>query len=355
MLAGGLGVAIYRGITTNNIEMTITGSLLIALMALIVDFILGSLENRLNNHRKIKKSTKIIGLVVGLLILFTAVASALIPNSKGIIKIATKPMTEQYILGEMLKMLIEDETDLEVELTPGVGGGTSNIQPGMVAKEFDLYPEYTGTGWANVLKRKELYQEDMFDELKSEYDEKFGFEWINPYGFQNTYSLAVRKEIAEKYDIKTFSDLAPYTDDLIFGANYDFFERADGYNSLVEKYDYNFESTMDIDIGLMYKAIKEGKVDVISVFTTDGQIGISDIVVLEDDKKHYPSYMCMNIIRSEVLDKHPEIKDVLSQLDNKFTDATMIDMNYQVEEEGAEPRDVAREFLESNNLLNKNK
>ena len=110
-------------------------------------------------------------------------------------------MTEQYILGEMLDIYIEQETDLNVEVTQGVGGGTSNIEPAIEKGEFDLYPEYTGTGWNAVLKKKETYFESQFDELQKEYQKK-NLQWCGMYGFNNTYGLAIRKEIAEKYDIK---------------------------------------------------------------------------------------------------------------------------------------------------------
>ncbi len=111
-------------------------------------------------------------------------------------------MTEQYILGEMLDILIEKNTGLNVEITQGVGGGTSNIQPAMENGEFDIYPEYTGTGWNMVLKKNELYTESMFSKLQSEYKTKLKMQWTGMYGFSNSYALAVRKEVADKYNLK---------------------------------------------------------------------------------------------------------------------------------------------------------
>ena len=297
--AGGLGVAIYRGITTNNAAMTIAGSILIALLALLMDFILGIVEKRLQKRSvKCKKTNRIIGVILLIACVGIGGGTFFQSQSKDTIHIATKPMTEQYVLGEMLDLLIEQDTDLDVELTQGVGGGTSNIQPAMESGEFDLYPEYTGTAWNMVLKEEGLYTEDLFDTMQQAYNDDYDMQWIGMYGFNNTYGLVVRREIAEQYDLHTYSDLSAVADQLVFGAEYDFFEREDGYDTLCETYGLNFKETMDLDIGLKYQAINQGQIDVMVIFTTDGQLSASDVVVLEDDKQFYPSYLCGNVIRS---------------------------------------------------------
>lgn len=350
--AGGLGVAIYRGITTNNTAMTIAGSLLIALLALIFDFILGFIEKRISKRsEKAKKTNKIIAAVALLLAIIIAVVSMIPSGKKETINIATKPMTEQYILGEMLDILIEQDTNLNVEITQGVGGGTSNIEPAMESGEFDIYPEYTGTAWNMVLKKGGLYSEDLFDDLQKEYNEELNMKWVGMYGFNNTYGIVVRKEIADKYNIKTYSDLSKISNNLIFGAEYDFFEREDGYDALCKEYDFNFKKTMDMDIGLKYQAINQSKIDAMVIFTTDGQLSVSDVTVLKDDKNFYPSYMCGNIVREEVIEKHPEIETELNKLSGIITDSDMAKMNYEVETLGKEPRNVAKEFLRNANLM----
>ena len=334
------------GITTNNTAMTLVGSLLIALLALIVDGLFAIIEKRIQHHSK-KINKKAIILIILIISIF---ACLLVKPQKETIKIATKPMTEQYILGEMLDIYIEQETDLNVEVTQGVGGGTSNIEPAIEKGEFDLYPEYTGTGWNAVLKKKETYFESQFDELQKEYQKK-NLQWCGMYGFNNTYGLAIRKEIAEKYDIKTYSDLSMIASQLTFGAEYDFFEREDGYDALCKTYNYQFKATMDMDIGLKYQAINQGQVDVMTIFTTDGQLSNDQIVVLEDDQHFYPSYLCGNVVRSEVLKDHPELKKVLNQLAYKIDDLQMAKMNDLVESQGKDPREVARNYLKEINLL----
>ncbi len=350
--AGGLGVAIYRGITTNNAAMTMAGSLLIAVLALILDFLLGIVERRMAKRSRGARKSKRTSVILAIILCLAVVVGAVLWNQKSdTIHVATKPMTEQYIIGEMLDILIEKDTNLKVELTEGVGGGTSNIQPAMESGEFDIYPEYTGTGWNMVLKKTGLYSEKMFKELEKGYKDKYDMQWAGMYGFNNTYGIAVRKDIAEQYNLRKYSDLAAVSDKLTFGAEYDFFEREDGYDALCDAYGLKFGKTMDLDIGLKYKALDQGEIDVMVIFTTDGQLNVADAVILEDDKGFYPSYMCGNVIRSEVLDKHPELKEVFDSLTGIINDSDMAEMNYKVESKGEEPRAVAKEFLQKKGVL----
>lgn len=350
--AGGLGVAIYRGITTNNAAMTMAGSLLIAVLALVMDFVLGWVENRMKHP--VRKAGKFRWLAVpaAAVLCLGCLFAALLPAGRtATIHIATKPMTEQYILGEMLDLLIEQDTDLHVELTQGVGGGTSNIQPAMESGEFDLYPEYTGTGWNMVLKKGGIYTEALFPDLQAAYRDNYSMQWVGMYGFNNTYGLMVRREIAEQYHLRTYTDLAAVSDQLVFGAEYDFFEREDGYDALCSAYGFHFKQTMDLDIGLKYQAMDQDQIDVMVIFTTDGQLAAADAVVLEDDRQFFPSYLCGNVVRSEVLEEHPELQPVLERLSGIVTDSDMAQMNYAVESEGSDPREVAESFLRSKNLL----
>lgn len=350
--AGGLGVAIYRGITTNNTAMTIDGSLLIAVLALLVDFLLGIAERRMNTHnKKAKRTNKIIALIAAVLIVCLAFGMLLPKKEDRVIHVAAKPMTEQYILGNMLKDVIEQDTNLTVDLTTGVGGGTSNIEPGMESGKFDLYPEYTGTGWNMVLKKKDIYSEKQFPQLQNGYENKLNMKWVGMYGFNNTYGIGVRKDIADKYHLKTYSDLQRVSSQLRFGAEYDFFGRKDGYKALCKTYGLTFKSTKDMDIGLKYKAMAEMKIDIMPIFTTDGQLSHADITVLKDDKHLYPSYMCGNVVREETLNKHPELEDVLKKFNSTITDKDMQKMNYEVETEKKEPAAVAKAYLKSKGLL----
>ena len=214
------------------------------------------------------------------------------------IRIATKPMTEQFILGEMLSLLIEENSDLKTEITKGIGGGTSNIHPALIKGDFDMYPEYTGTAWQVVLKQDTLLPAGkLYQEVEEIYRDSFQLAWVGIYGFNNTYGLGVTKELAQKYNLQKISDLSNYPDQFNFGAEYDFFEIHKGYDALCKEYNLKFKKTTDMDIGLKYEAMKANKVDVLNVFTTDGQLTNANLKILEDDHSFFPAYYAGTVVR----------------------------------------------------------
>lgn len=269
--------------------------------------------------------------------------------------IASKPMAESYIVAEMMGQLIEANSDIKVEYKMGIGGGTSNIQPAMEAGEIDMYPEYTGTGWLFVLKNDLVTDpEALYEGVKSQYQEKFNFIWLDRFGFNNTYALAIDKSKADSMGINSFSDLAAQSGSLVLGSEYDFYEREDGFPGLVAAYGFNFKETKELDIGLKYKAIGEGQVDVINNFSTDGLLAEYDLKVLKDDKNFFPAYEAATVIRQETLDKYPELEAILNQLAGLISDEEMQQMNYYVEKENRDAGDVAAEFLKAKGLLASN-
>lgn len=273
-------------------------------------------------------------------------------DQKEEIVIASKPMTEQYIIVHMLTYLIEDNTELEVDQNIGIGGGTSNIHPGMVSGSIDMYPEYTGTGWLFVLEEDLITDPDeLYQQVKSRYESEFDIVWTGLYGFNNTYGLAMKESLAEELDINTYSDLAAQSDSLVLGAEYDFYEREDGYPGLEEAYGFDFQSTSELDIGLKYQAISSDSVDVINIFSTDGRLEEFGLRVLEDDLNFFPSYHAATLVRQEILDTHPELTDVLAMLEGQISNDEMTQMNYLVDIENEDPKDVARDFLEGKGLL----
>ena len=304
--------------------------------------------------RSRKNFKQILALILSLSMVLATIVGCTKKEEKNVdtIKIATKPMSEQFILAEMLKLLIEENTDLKVDITKGVGGGTSNIHPALLKGEFDLYPEYTGTAWSFVLKENEIPDEDtLYKELCKQYEDKYNLKWSGLYGFNNTYGLVVRKDIAEKYNIKTYSDLAKYSSELTFGAEYDFYEREDGYDALCNTYDFKFKKSTDLDIGLKYNAINSKEIDVMNVFTTDGQLSVSDVVLLEDDKKFYETYYCGTVVREDVLKKHSELEAVLMKMNNIITSSEMAKMNYRLESKNEPEDQIAKEFLQEKGLI----
>ena len=269
------------------------------------------------------------------------------------IKIATKPMTEQFILGEMLKLVIEDTTDYSVELTKGIGGGTNNIMPAMESGDFDLYPEYTSSGYIMVLKHDSdgISDEDMWKQLQKEYKDKYDMSWIGQYGFNNTYALIVREEAAKKYNLTKTSQLANVSNELVFGGNSDYIERKDGFHLLCDTYGLKFKDVKDIEIGLKYEALKKGDIDVSNGFTTDAQLSNDNVRVLEDDKHLQVNYFCSNVVRNDTLKSHPGLEEAIMKLDNSITDKEMASLNYKVEVEGKEDVEVAKDYLTEKGII----
>lgn len=268
------------------------------------------------------------------------------------IVIASKPMGEQYILAEMLAYLIESKTSLKVEKKLGIGGGTSNIHPAMIAGEIDMYPEYTGTAWLFVLKNQPIKDaKELYNKVSKAYNDEFDIYWSGLYGFNNTYRLAVRKDTAEKYNLKTYSDLAKHSADLRFGANYDFYEREDGYPGVSKTYGFNFKKKAEMDIGLRFSAIEGKQVDVIPAYSTDPQIKKFGLVVLQDDKDYFPSYHAATLVRNETLKKYPELKDVVNLLDGQISDEEMLSLNYLQDIEHQDPKNIAIDFLKKKGII----
>lgn len=289
------------------------------------------------------------GLILTAILLTLTACSSQEPKT---VVIASKPHSEQYILAEMLSLLIENHTDIKVEKKLGIGGGTSNIHPAMLSGDFDIYPEYTGTGLLFVLKEDLITNPDeLYKRVQDRYLEEYNIKWLGLYGFNNTYALAVKESTAQTYNLETYDDLALASKDLVFGAEYDFFERDDGYEALKDVYGFEFKDTKEMDIGLKYEAIGSDEVDVINAFSTDGLIKQYNLKVLEDNKNFFPAYQAATLIRKETLDKYPELEEVLEKLTGQISDDEMIQMNYQVEKENMDPRDVAEQFLKAKGLI----
>lgn len=268
------------------------------------------------------------------------------------IKIATKPMTEQYILGEILSLVLTEGYGIETELTKGIGGGTNNIQPAMEKGEFDLYPEYISSGWVMVLGH-DAQEEAVLETMKKEYEERFDMTWAGMYGFNNTYAVAVRGDVARAHNLKTVSDLAAVAPTLVFGGNPDYIERKDGFGALCDTYGLSFKEVKDIDIGLKYTALFGGDVDVINGFTTDAQLGNAenDIVVLEDDLGLQANYFACNVVRQDAMAQEQDLDDALAVMTGLINEQEMSKMNYEVEVMGQDEKEVARAFLVEKGIL----
>ena len=356
--AGGLGQAIYRGINTNNASLILVGSISVALLALVTDLIIGSFENSIKGKArkksKVNRLLKYAGIsALALLIIFTSLFKSGKFTDREIV-VATKPTAEQYILGEIIAQLIENQTDNKVKRKFGIGGGTSNIHPAMLKGEIDIYPEYTGTAWLFVLKEPQINNPDsLYSALKKAYADNFSLNWVCRLGFNNTFTLALPEATAQKEHISTFSELAAKSKQFSFGAEFDFFEREDGFTGLNKVYPFNFKNKVELDVNLKFQALENHTVDVINAFSTDSRIRQMNLRVLNDDKLFFPAYQAGIVIRNATQQKYPELTLLLKRLEGLIDDATMLKLNYEVEIQKKSPDEVAHAFLKLHGLLKK--
>lgn len=297
-------------------------------------------------------------LIIALLVLGAVVLSACAgfggtgAESKGTIKVGSKEFTEQHILGNMYKLLLED-AGYTVEYTSL--GGTSENHRAITEGEIDVYPEYTGTALLTILKGEfdsSMSADDVYQTVKQQYEEQFNLTFLQPTKFNNTYCLTMPEQQANEMGIQTISDLSQHSGDLVFGTTQEFTERADGLPGLKETYDgLEFKEVRAMDVGLKYSGLKEGAIDVTTCFGTDGQIAAQNLKVIEDDKNFWPPYPVAPVVRQDTLEANPDVREALNKLAPLLDNSTMQNLNWQVDGQGSEADTVAREFLQENGLI----
>jgi osmoprotectant transport system substrate-binding protein len=261
------------------------------------------------------------------------------------IVVGSKNFTEQIVLAELFAQQIEAHSTLHVERRFNLGG-TLICHQALVAGKIDLYPEYTGTALTAVLN--DPPQNDpsaVFRRVQSEYHSRFGVAVLPPLGFNNTFAMVVRGDDAAKLRLMNVSDIAGYAPKWRAGFGYEFMERPDGYRGWVAAYNLHFSGEPKIlDLGLLYRALADRKVDIVAGNSTDGQIAALGMVSLEDDRHYFPPYEAVPLVRQATIDKHPEIGAALAQLSGKISAEEMRRMNYAVDGELHDPADVVRAF-----------
>ena len=271
-------------------------------------------------------------------------------QEKPAIIVGSKGFTEQLVLGSMVALLMENN-GFKVDRKIGLGG-TVICHEAIVRGDINVYVEYTGTGLTAILKKPVMKDpEEVYQVVKKDYEEKFKVTWLKPWGFNNTYCIVMRKDDAERLKVKKVSDLKPLAKDLVFGATMEFLARPDGIPGLIRHYDLKFKDQKGMDAGLVYKAISEKQVDVISGFATDGRIPAFNLVVLEDDLKFFPPYYAAPVVRMDLMGKAPQVADILNRLAGKITDTTMATLNYTVDGKKMEAEAVARDYLKNTGLI----
>lgn len=296
------------------------------------------------------KKRMIMILVLAVALVFAGCSGGTDADTK-VIKVGTKNYTEARILGEIFAQLIEANTDYMTELTEF--GGTSIVFEALKAREVDVYPEYTGTAYGAILAQNELKDpQAVYDYVVKEYKEQFDVEWLPDLGYNNTYTFAVRKEIADQYNIKTIPEMIEVADELRFAATVEFLAREDGLPGVKKHYkDFKFKEEVGIDPGLRYESIKSAQTDIIDAFSTDGKILEYELTIMEDTKNFFPPYYVAPIMNGESYLAYPEVVAELKKLDQIMDEAAMQQLNYNVDVEKTPIADVAHEFLVNAKLI----
>ncbi len=261
--------------------------------------------------------------------------------------VGSKFFTEQDLLGEIVATWIERTTDLEVERRLHLGG-TFICHEALVSGELDLYVEYTGTALTAILERPPLQDPDsVYRIVDRAYRERWGLAWTEPLGFENTFAMLVRRETADSLGLETVSDLADHAGDLRIGVGYEFVEREDGLPGLREAYGLDFRGEpRTMELGLLYRALDEGRVDVIAGNSTDGQIEALGLAALRDDRRYFPPYDAAPVVDASLLEARPELRRSLERLGGRIDTREMRRLNREVDVEGRDLVDVARAWVE---------
>ncbi len=360
--AGGLGTYIFRGLRQNDNNLLLAGGIFSAILALLADFGLGQIAKlyrpKTSENIVADKRRKLVVLggtaLVSVLILGSFVPNILssfqTENNKNKIVVGSKDFTENLILAEIMAQSLEKK-GVAVERNFELGGTLAHRT--MLTGEIDVYPEYSGTSYAVILKKKPISDaRKVFEEVKEELAEKFDFGVSQPLGFANDYAILVTAKIAKEKNLKTISDVvAADTKDWRVGLDQDFMSREDGYPGLKKAYNFEFETQpREMELALTYRALDAGELDLIVGYSTDGLISTMDLVQLEDDKKYFPPYEAMFVARKKTLEKHPELQGIFKQLDGAISTEEMQKLNYEVDGKGRQPKDVAKDWVEKQNF-----
>ena len=275
---------------------------------------------------------------------FAAPASAQQP-----FRVGSKNFTEQFVLAELYAQALE-ANGIKVERKLNLGG-TLIAHKALEEKQIDFYPEYTGTILLAVLKQEAMTdQKAVYDKVKADYAAR-GLVVLNEAPVNNTYNMVVRPETAAQYKLETLTDLATVAKQLKLGAGPEFRDRKDGLPGLKAKYGMEFKEDLQMAIGLRYQALANKQIDVVNGYATDGMISALKLKRLKDDKNLWPPYYVVPVVRKDALDANPKIADVLNRVSAMLSEATMAELNYRVDGDKMEPRDVAQDFLKSKGVV----
>jgi osmoprotectant transport system permease protein len=345
--ADGLGVYIFRGLRQYDYNLLVAGALSAALLALIADFSLGLIERSLSVSAKpIKRSRFKFALVT---VVVLVIAGAIFWGSRSNtdktnkVTVGSKDFTESALLAEIVAQMLEAR-GVTVERRLELGGNLPH--DALVSGTMDLYPEYTGTSYTAILHHAPLTDpRAVYNQVKQEYAEKFNVEVSPPVGFENTFAILVRGEEARRLNLKTISDAAPHTRSWRAGFGQDFMSRQDGYPGFSKAYGLNFAEVREMDLSLTYIALSSRQVDLIAGNSTEGRIATLDLFQLADDRHYFPPYEAIYLVRQDAVARVPALREVLTELANSISTDEMRRLNYEVDGNRRDPKEVIRQWI----------
>lgn len=299
------------------------------------------------------KYKQIITISLIMTVLFLSACSLTGSSDDNDVKIASMTTTESKIMANMLKLMIEHETDEKVELINNLGSSVV-LHQAMINGDANISStRYTGTDLTGALKEDPVKDpKKAMDNVQKIFQERYDQTFFDTYGFANTYAFMVTREMAEKHHLKKVSDLKDIAKDLQAGVDNSWVNRVgDGYKDFVKTYGFDFKDVYPMQIGLVYDAVEAGKMDVILGYTTDGRIASYDLVVLEDDRQFFPPYDASTLAVNELLEAKPKVKEAIEKLIGKISTEQMQKLNYEADNNLVEPAIVAEKFLEEHNYF----
>lgn len=272
----------------------------------------------------------------------TVVAASRCGGGESVV-VGSKDFLEQDVLAEIVAQEIEAR-NVEVERRLHLGG-THLAHEALASGQIDLYVEYTGTAYVEILDHEPINNpERVYDVAEREYLARWDLVTGPPLGFENTFAFVVRKAEADSLGISTISDLAEPAPQWTIGVGPEFLDRADGYRGVTATYGLEFGDVRQMDLGLLYRALVEGQIDVAVGNSTDGQIAALDLVVLRDDRRFFPPYQAVPVVRRETLERNPEVWDVLQSLTGAISAETMRELNRAVVDGDGDVATVVRRW-----------
>lgn len=348
--AGGLGVYIFRGLRQYDNNLLLAGALSAAVLALAADFFLGLLERQFSFEAKRSAAWSRVALAAVIVLVVVVAVFALrgpsgSESSQAHVAIGSKDFTESSLLAEIMAQMLEAR-GVSVERRFELGGNLPH--EALVSGTLDLYPEYTGTSYTAILHHAPIGDpRAVYDQVKQEYASRFKVEVSPPLGFENTFAILVRGAEARRLNLKTISDAAPHTPQWRAGFGQDFMSRADGYPGFSKSYGLKFAAVREMDLSLTYIALSSNQVDLIAGNSTEGRIATLDLFQLADDRHYFPPYEAVYLVRQDSLTRVPALREVLAKLANAISTDEMRRLNYEIDGNKRDPKEVVKEWLRS--------